>query len=355
MGIRQEILTVLRGGQSERAPWAIADSLVSRGFAERELRNKGLGLIGKRVTHKESMPHVDVETRSTWENGERTLRRTYHTPVGSISQKVRFGPDYFGQGRDNEWIVEYMVKSVADYDVVRFMIEDTVYEEDHEGFAMAQRRLGDDGVILARMGRSPLQRLSIELAGFERLAIDLNDHTDVVEDLLRVMAERQGEVYRIGVESTAELIWAPDNISTSRLSRTWFERYLLPFYNRYAPMVHEAGKLYLCHVDGFVRGIEHLIARCDLDVIEALTPRPMGDISISEALEAWPDKAVWCNFPESVLLEDDSAVRAATVDLLEQGQARGRFVLGIVENYPEERMEGGLGAITEAVAAFPSD
>jgi hypothetical protein len=120
-------------------------------------------------------------------------------------------------------------------------------------------------------------------------------------------------------------------------------------------MVHDAGKLFLCHVDGFVRGIEHLIARCDLDVIEALTPRPMGDISISEAQEAWPDKAIWCNFPESVLLEDDSAVRAATADLLKQAQARGRFVLGIVENYPEERMEGGLGAITEAVAAFRLD
>jgi len=272
--------------------------------------------------------------------------------VGSVSEKIGFSPSYYNEGYESEWILEHMVKSVSDYDAVRFIIEDTVYQEDHAGFVKAQRRFGEDGLLLARMGRCPLQRLLIELAGVERVVLDLHDHPDVVEGLLQVMEERQNEVYRIGVESPAELIWSPDNISTTRTSPRWFERYILPFYNRHAPMVHEAGKLYVAHMDGSLSGIKHLIARCDLDVIEAVTPPPMGNVPITEAQAAWPDKAIWCNFPESLFLEDDSVIFDKALELLKRAYSRGRFVLGITEDFPEDRMEGALSAIAEAIATY---
>jgi len=248
-----------------------------------------------------------------------------------------------------------MIKSVSDYDVVRFIIEDTVYYEDYDGFIKAQKRLGEDGLLLANMGRCPLQRLLIELAGVERVSFDLHDDPDVVEGLMQVMEEKQTEVYRVAAESPAELIWQPDNISTSLTSPRWFERYVMPFYNRHAPIVHKAGKLYVAHMDGRLKSIKHLIAQCDLDVIEAVTPLPMGDITIAEAKAAWPGKAIWCNFPESVFLEDEALIYDTALGLLRQAYSQGRFVLGITEDYPEDRWVEAMSAIAQAIEQYQSE
>ena len=352
MGVREDVLTVLRGGKPERVPWTIYSVQLFRGHAERELRNQGLGMLRSWPVCTSSTPHVEVETRTIWENGKQLLRRTYHTPVGSVSEKIAYSPSYYNEGSISEWIVEYMIKSVSDYKAAQFIVEDTVYEPDYEGFARAQRRFGEDGLLLGRMGRCPIQRLSIEMAGVERVALDLHDHPKVVEGFLEALDEKQNEVYRIGVESPAELIWSPDNISTSRTSPRWFEKYILPFYNRHAPLVHAAGKLYLAHMDGPLRQMMHLIAQCDLDVIEAVTPLPMGDISIPQAQAAWPGKAIWCNFPESLFLADDAVIYDKALELLNTAYGKGRFLLGMTEDYPEERMRGGLSAIARAVAAY---
>jgi hypothetical protein len=166
------------------------------------------------------------------------------------------------------------------------------------------------------------------------------------------MEEKQNEVYKIGVESPAELIWSPDNISTSRTSPRWFEKYILPFYNRHAPMVHEAGKLYVAHMDGALSNIKHLIAQCDLDVIEAVTPPPMGNVPLTELQTIWPGKAIWCNFPESLFLGDRSVIYDTALDLLNQVYSKGSFVIGITEDFPEESMEGALSTIADAITSY---
>jgi len=272
-----------------------------------------------------------------------------------VSERARTDLSYYNEGYRSQRIVEYIIKSLSDYDVVRFIIEDAVYHEDYTGFVRARERLGEDGLLLANMGRCPLQRMSIELAGLERLALDLHDYPEVVEGLLQTMEQRQDEVYRMAAESPAELIWSPDNVSTTRMSPRWFERYCLPFYNRHGPMVHRAGKMYVAHMDGRLRGLKHLIAQCDLDVIEAVTPPPMGDLPIAEAQAAWPDKSVWCNFPESLFAEGNCAVFDHTLDLLRQAYSRGHFVLGVTEDMPEDYLETGLSAIAQAIEKYESE
>lgn len=229
MGVRSDVMTVLRGGTPERVPWTVYSIELPRGNTERKLRNNNLGIVLGQQVYEASMPNVAIETRTTWENGKQSLRRTYDTPVGKVSEKIEFSPCINNEGYESEWIVEHMVKSVSDYDIVRFIVEDLVFRNDHEGVARAQRRLGQDGIVLGRMGRSPLQRLLIKIAGFKQVALDLHDHPDVVEGLLEVMGERQDEVYEIGTESPADILWVPDNISSSLTPPPWFDRYVLPF------------------------------------------------------------------------------------------------------------------------------
>ncbi len=98
MSVRDDVLTVLRGGKPERVPWTIYSVQLFRGHAERELRNQGLGMLRSWPVCTSSTPHVEVETRTIWENGKQLLRRTYHTPVGSVSEKIAFSPSYYNEG-----------------------------------------------------------------------------------------------------------------------------------------------------------------------------------------------------------------------------------------------------------------
>lgn len=111
----------------------------------------------------------------------------------------------------------------------------------------------------------------------------------------------------------------------------------------------------MVHMDGTLRALKDLVARCDVDIIEAVTPLPMGDLPIEEAQKAWHGKAIWCNFPEALFLEEDSVIFAKALDLLMGPYANGCFVLGITEDFPDDQMERGLGAISEAITVYQDD
>jgi hypothetical protein len=81
----------------------------------------------------------------------------------------------------------------------------------------------------------------------------------------------------------------------------------------------------------------------------------MGDLPIEEAQEAWPGKAIWCNFPEALFLERESVVFEKALDLLTGPYAKGRFILGMTEDIPDDRLGRGLGAISEAISVYQDD
>ena len=74
-----------------------------------------------------------------------------------------------------------------------------------------------------------------------------------------------------------------------------------------------------------------LIAQTGIDVIEAFTPPPIGDLSVAEARKAWGEKTIiWVNFPETVFLYGDEATKQYTTDLL-RSDPSGALVIGMTE------------------------
>ena len=93
------------------------------------------------------------------------------------------------------------------------------------------------------------------------------------------------------------------------------------------------------------------MARTDLPVIEAVTPKPMGDVTVGELKAAWPEKVVWVNFPGSYFLEPYDVIKQYTLDLLADGAPGGRLVIGCTEDYPPA-FEKTFSAIGEAMAEY---
>ena len=78
-----------------------------------------------------------------------------------------------------------------------------------------------------------------------------------------------------------EIINFGDNIHASTLPPAWFEKFVLPAYIRRCDRLHAGGKSVHAHWDGDVGPLLRYVRQTRLDGIEAITPRPQGDVSLA--------------------------------------------------------------------------
>ena len=354
MTAKERILAALRKKQVDRIPFMHWDRHFPRGKIERELRNRGMGLCSRRPCYVESHPHVEMTQQTTEPS---ILVRTYHTPVGTITEKLRVGVGY-GQaryGRDWKGItpkkVEYPIKRAEDYNVMKFMVEDTHYKAYYDAIQDAQQHLGDDGIVVTTIGYSPFQKMLIEWVGAQRLYIDFFRNREKIDDLYSALTKKQEEIFRIAADSPSEYVGYGDNIDSVIVGKPFFERYHIPMYNKCASIVHRRGKVLGVHMDGRLKDLSEIIARSEVDIVEAFTPPPMGDLSLKEALTVWKRKVIWMNFPSSVYILGADDARMHLLQLLREAVPGDRLILAAsTENIVDL---GCLRAITDVMEKLP--
>ena len=117
-------------------------------------------------------------------------------------------------------------------------------------------------------------------------------------------------------------------------------------------MLHENGKVYGCHLDDHCGLLADLIADSELDYIEAFTPAPDTDMSIADARKAWPDKALWTNFPSSAHLRSEEEVYEMTCQMIDEDSGAQKLIIGITEDVPPDRWQSNFLAISRAVREY---
>jgi hypothetical protein len=342
--VRQDILAALRGETPRRLPWTIHHELLPRGSTERALRSAGLALVDKSVRpYREAARRVSLEERRAWEGDARVIHRTWHTPLGDLSARLREGPD------GSTWTEEYPVRSPADFPLLSSIAEDTEYRDNDAAVAAAQEALGDDGLVLCRMMRSPVQRLLTEWMGPVGFGLALADHEPGLARLIDALAARDGEAFALAARSPAQAVWSAENLTGDMVGPAVFRRWHAPYYGRAARLLGDSGKLYGVHMDGRLACLREAIGECALDFVEGFTPPPMGNLSIAEARAAWPSTALWMNIPGTVFLGGEEAVLGRLADVARHATEAGRCLLTLTEEFPDPPRS--LGLVGRALAA----
>ncbi len=358
MTIRQRMMAVLHNTQPDQVPVAIYSRYQRSGDIERAARNNGLGILhfeppvsllappwhlhpGYLSQVKGASFHVDF----TWEDGGQVETRTYRTPVGSISQRIVKDPSY-----GSDWISRHYIKAPRDYEVMRYIVENTVFQKRDAAIRQKISDLGEDGIVLGRVDRLPFQKLLIELAGPERLFIDLADNPGPVEELLEAMNLRQQEQFTSALQSEAEVIWQPDNVTADMTNPRYFGKYLSPLYQQFGNACRQAGKVYAVHMDGRLAALKALVATEPIDVIESFSLGEMGgNVTTAEALAAWPGKVLCPNFPAS-LAENTQEEIAMYLKRVIADFGGHPFMLQISEDIPLNSYKSVLPAVCLAAA-----
>lgn len=350
MKFLERINAVLHGGEPDQVPYAPYDNLVPRGDFERELRNRGLGLCLRREGIWPETPDVDVEYKT-----ENVLAYTiYHTPAGQVRSGRR---THVGRISDGESIeAEWMIKEVADFEPVIFMVDNTIFHQDYAGFLGNIRDVGTDGIVRFT-GPPPPYDATEAYFSLENWAQAQHDWPQEFARLLEACERRLERSMPLILDAPA------DFMSMGSLSGIYgprqYEQYALPFYEKWVPELLAKGKIPALHAhNSNLQAFVELVERTGVPIIEAFTPPPVGDLSLADARAAWgPEVVIWVNFPETIFWLGKQQTYDYTADLLKQDKASKRLVIGMTEmgsygitdDESERVFKEGMRAIMDAI------
>ncbi len=342
---RKRVEAILRGETPDKTPLTMYETMAHQCTAERRLRNEGMCIVYRRVnvfrTHR---PNVKTRRENVVIDGAPHVRTITETPVGTLTELAR--PAGF-----TSWRVEKPFKRPEDYKVLKFMAEDEHYEENYAAYARMDEYLGEDFILRAGVGPTPLHHIMVHCMGVETFAIEWAERRDEILDLCETMAAKRREVYRLIANSPASHANYGGNEVPEMMGVERFAEYCVPLYNEAAEELHKGGVLLGTHLDGNNAAWAHVIAESALDYVEAFTPPPDCDLSVKDALRLWPDKFLWINFPSSVHLKPIEDIEQTTRELLREAAPGDRFIIGITEDIPDERWQENMLAISRVINA----
>jgi uroporphyrinogen-III decarboxylase len=363
MNHRQRIMSALRGQWPDRLPWAPRIDLWYEAHArmgdlpERYagwsmydiLRDMGVALYNNRQeVFSTRLRGVEIVRQS---HGYET-RTEYRTPVGTVSTLLRSTPELERMGIQ-PYESEHMIKGLADYPVVEYIIEHTELVPEHDKIGALMREFGADGVVLACMGFSAPHKLLRELMGYELCFYEIADHPREFERLLVILEAQGREIQKIAADCPAEVIVVDENFTDTIPGPRLFRKYFLPYLASCSEYLHHRGKLTCSHVDGNMKSILGLFLDTGIDVAEAVTPAPMTNYTLAEARRTWGDRvAVWGGVPTTLLcpeITSEEEFEGFMHRLFEDIQPGNRFVLGLGDNLPTDGSLERLARITEMV------
>lgn len=339
---RDRILASAHRQAADRLPFFHYWRHCQTGWAERECRNRGMGMNWVRPPYVTRLHGTQITETPTVQDGKTVVRRTYSTPVGSVYEEEWRWPGV-GQWHANRswlgvtpWLTSHLIKEPEDYRVVQYIVENTEYLPDYFPVEQAMDWLGSEGVVLDGLPHSPFHMLLIYWVGSEggSFFYHLADYPDLVGELMRAVSRSREPLYEIAARSPAPISLCGDNVDGSLIGPRLFEKYCMPEYEKQAKALHAQGKLMAVHMDGRLALLKDLISRTPIDIVEAFHPPPMGDLPLGEALSLWRDKAIWLGFPDSAYQFGPPATRKLALSLLDEAVPGDRLAVAMSTENP---------------------
>jgi len=363
MDNRHRLLAILDRRPPDRIPWIPrlelwyrarlrTDSMPEawRGLSLREIEHRlGVGTPARdgRI-FRQRMEGVEVQVHR---EGMFEVKQ-YRTPVGSLRQVMRFSHELDRLGLPGR-VVEYPLKSPADYRIWEWILDHTYWDPDYEAYQQYDADIGCDGLPMVQVGDVPFHEFLEDLVGYEYGFYHLMDFASQVEGLLEHMQAVQRErLWPVIEASPAKLILHGAHLSSQFTPPRLFERYILPYYQEFIPRMHDAGKFVAMHADNDTQQILELIEQAGWDMVECFVTAPMVPVTLAEAREAWGTRVIiWGGVPSLLLSPSVSEEELEHyMDELFRVVAPGdAFILGVADNVmPDSEIER-VAKITEWV------
>lgn len=277
----------------------------------------------------------DVKITESLDAGRVT--KTFHTPHGDLSEQ-------FEHTLDDTWRqVSFAIKTPDDLRAFVWLMERTHFHFDVKLFEQGERYVGDRGVPQFWVPKSPYQALLQTWWKMEELVYAMADCPREVEAAMEAIDRSYDSLYEeLCASGRLQILNFGENMHEQLICPDYFERYYLPFFQKRCDQLHAAGIYSHVHVDGYWRNMLPWLKRFPQDGIEALTPKPQGDMTLAEIKEHIGDKVLLDGIPAVLFL--DTYSREQLMQCAEEVVRlfHPRLILGISDELPEGCGEEGI-------------
>ena len=231
-----------------------------------------------------------------------TTRIEFITPVGNLSMKYVYAESMVQMGGAEPLLAEHLVKSESDFQTVEYIVERAEFVPLFENIFDDEKRLGDNGFVVPFINRIPFQQLLLEYLGEMALFEALYDNPDLIDRMMTLLDTQYLEIIRQLEGFSFLYVEFPDNLEGMMTNPNLFEKYALPYYQKYTELLHEQGKKVGCHTDGNIKLLLDLLAKSGLDVCESFSPFPLTECTFEDAWAAWRNgPIIWGGIPSPIL------------------------------------------------------
>ncbi len=343
MSVRDRLVRALRGELITHPVYVVYDAFLPNPTVDWDyLFSLGLGQVNHAFVAEAKHPNCEiVETKRREGN---LVRRdvTIQTLKGELHEY------YLGDSGKGvlDWRMEHFIKEPSDYAIMLQALEGTEYTATDRAFDESERTIGERGITLAHVDRTPFQKIQIDYSGLETFAYHLADGVSELFDLLDLMNQLKLDEFSAVAQSKAEYVKLWENIGIDAVGPLAYRKHIVPLYEKILKLFSEKGKRLVVHYDGQIRLIADDIARLGFD-IDSLTPPPEGDMQPEELRKLWPDTFFWLH-PSLTwfsLPENELALR-----IKDMASAVGpyRYCFELSEGIPPNWKEG-IPAVLEAL------
>ena len=280
----------------------------------------------------------ELTTTVTEIGNRRLVKATRTVPYGS---------------RTSSYTERYPVQTGDDVETLRLLFADTVVALDTAELDGRTRRLGEAGLIHVNGPRTPIMQLIIEQMGAENLILALADAPRQMEELMAVMHTANLKQYRAIARTDCPVIGCYDDTSTSLVSPAMFRRYVLPPMRDHAEICHAAGKRFMMHSCGHVRGFLGMYREAGVDVHHYLSQPPVGDTTIPVAADEYGNAVTALVPVDPVLLEQGAPDEVGDHVHGMLRAAEGWRSFAVITASKPQMPEANLRAVADALGRGP--
>jgi hypothetical protein len=344
--IRERLEGALRGETVSQPVYVVYDAFLPNPAVDWEyLFSLGLGRVNHAFVVEERRPNCEIVETTSREGGLERRDVTIRTPRGELHEY------YLGDSRHGvlPWRMEHFIKSPSDYRIMAAALEGSVYAPTDRAFEESESALGEDGITIAHVDRSPFQKIQIDYTGMEAFAYHLADGERALFDLLEMMNALKLDEFACVAKSNAMLVKLWENIGIDAVGPGAYRTYIVPVYEGIAEILRGTGKRLMVHYDGKIRLIADDIAKLRLD-IDSLTPPPEGDLDPAEARRFWPESFLWIH-PSLTLFDLPQGELISRIREMAAAAGPRRYCFEISEGVPRNWREG-IPAVLRALASL---
>jgi len=290
---------------------------------------------------------VKVDVEKDFPNGTPRITWRFETPVGRIERKRIWEEDSYS------WAIEeWGVRTEQDLKVLAYALGARTFTPEWDRYKAWVDAVGDTGIVYILTGYSAMGQLLNYWMGVEETLYAAMDYPDLLHEVVDRINENNLKLVDLLAESPAEVVLMGDNFSSDIQPPRFFEEWSKPYYCEAIRRIHKAGKHMAVHIDGRLRGALAMFRDCKADCADAVTPKPMGDLTAAECREeAGHDLILSGGVSPDLWLPNASEeqFKKAVMDWLELKKVSPRFFANAGDQVPPNAVEDRIKIMRDLV------